>query len=111
EKLGAVTYIDAPVGTTFAQALAGRGPEGTINFNTSSDRVRLCYPHVKVYDPVTNTERLEPLSQRAAGLRARVDLDKGYWWSSSNQEILGITGVERQLSAMIDDPQSEVNLL
>ncbi|STJ56389.1 phage-related contractile tail sheath protein [Escherichia coli] len=84
-----VTYIDAPVGTTFAQALAGRGPEGTINFNTSSDRVRLCYPHVKVYDPVTNTERLEPLSQRAAGLRARVDLDKGYWWSSSNQEILG----------------------
>ncbi|MDA5570879.1 phage tail sheath subtilisin-like domain-containing protein, partial [Escherichia coli] len=34
EKLGAVTYIDAPVGTTFAQALAGRGPEGTINFNT-----------------------------------------------------------------------------
>ncbi|HAT2167666.1 TPA: phage tail sheath family protein [Citrobacter freundii] len=111
EKLGAVAYIDAPIGTTFAQALAGRGPEGTINFNTSSDRVRLCYPHVKVYDPVTNAERLEPLSQRAAGLRAKVDLDKGFWWSSSNQEILGITGVERQLSAMIDDPQSEVNLL
>lgn len=65
---------------------------------------------MKVYDPVTNTERLEPLSQRAAGLRARVDLDKGYWWSSSNQEILG-SPVERQLSAMIDDPQSEVNLL
>ncbi|VAV76603.1 major tail sheath protein [Enterobacter hormaechei] len=77
----------------------------------SSDRVRLCYPHVKVYDAATNSERLEPLSQRAAGLRAKVDLDKGYWWSSSNQEILGITGVERQLSAMIDDPQSEVNLL
>lgn len=111
EKLGAVAYIDAPIGTTFAQALAGRGPEGTINFNTSSDRVRLCYPHVKVYDPETNAERLEPLSQRAAGLRAKVDLDKGFWWSSSNQEILGITGVERQLSAMIDDPQSEVNLL
>lgn len=109
--VGAVTYIDAPIGTTFAQALAGRGPEGTINFNTSSDRVRLCYPHVKVYDAATNSERLEPLSQRAAGLRAKVDLDKGYWWSSSNQEILGITGVERQLSAMIDDPQSEVNLL
>lgn len=73
EKLGAVTYIDAPIGTTFAQALAGRGSEGTINFNTSSDRVRLCYPHVKVYDAATNSERLEPLSQRAAGLRAKVD--------------------------------------
>ncbi|MFZ5659194.1 MAG: phage tail sheath subtilisin-like domain-containing protein [Pseudomonadota bacterium] len=110
-QLGAIAYIDAPIGTTYAQALAGRGPAGTINFNTSSDRVRLCYPHVKVYDPVLNAERLEPLSARAAGLRAKVDLDKGYWWSSSNQELAGVIGVERQLSAMIDDPQSEVNLL
>ncbi|MFP9459398.1 phage tail sheath subtilisin-like domain-containing protein [Pectobacterium brasiliense] len=111
DKLGAIAYIDAPIGTTFAQALSGRGPEGTINFNTSSERARLCYPHVKVYDAETNSERLEPLSARAAGLRAKVDLEKGFWWSSSNQEIKGITGVERQLSAMIDDPQSEVNLL
>lgn len=111
DQLDAVAYIDAPIGTTYAQALAGRGPLGTINFNTSSDRVRLCYPHVKVYDPVANAERLEPLSARAAGLRAKVDLDKGFWWSSSNQELAGVTGVERQLSAMIDDPQSEVNLL
>ncbi|MCG5047292.1 phage tail sheath subtilisin-like domain-containing protein [Pectobacterium brasiliense] len=111
DKLDAIAYIDAPIGTTFAQVLAGRGPTGTINFNTSSDRVRLCYPHVKVYDAQTNAERLEPLSQRAAGLRAKVDLERGFWWSSSNQELLGITGVERQLSAMIDDPNSEVNLL
>ncbi|KVN33297.1 phage tail protein [Burkholderia pyrrocinia] len=110
-QLGAIAYVDAPIGTTFAQVLAGRGPVGTINFNTSSDRVRLCYPHVKVYDAETNAERLEPLSSRAAGLRARVDLDKGYWWSSSNQQLVGVTGVERPLSAMIDDPQSEVNLL
>ncbi|KVG24735.1 phage tail sheath subtilisin-like domain-containing protein [Burkholderia ubonensis] len=110
-QIGAIAYIDAPIGTNFAQVLAGRGPVGTINFNTSSDRVRLCYPHVKVYDSETNAERLEPLSSRAAGLRARVDLDKGYWWSSSNQQLVGVTGVERPLSAMIDDPQSEVNLL
>lgn len=110
-QLGAIAYIDAPIGTTYAQALAGRGPNGTINFNTSSDRVRLCYPHVKVYDPILGAERLEPLSARAAGLRAKVDLEKGFWWSSSNQELAGVIGVERQLSAMIDDPQSEVNLL
>ncbi|MDK9603493.1 phage tail sheath subtilisin-like domain-containing protein [Lelliottia wanjuensis] len=111
EKLDAIAYIDAPIGTTFSQVLAGRGPSGTINFNTSSERARLCYPHVKVYDASTNSERLEPLSARAAGLRAKVDLEKGFWWSNSNKEILGITGVERSLSAMIDDPQSEVNLL
>ncbi len=40
-----------------------------------------------------------------------MDLEKGFWWSNSNQEIQGITGVERSLSAMIDDPQSEVNQL
>ncbi|EAW8148919.1 phage tail sheath family protein [Salmonella enterica subsp. enterica] len=111
ENLGAITYIDAPIGTTFQQALTGRGAKGAINFNTSSDRARLCYPHVKVYDSATDAEVLEPLSSRAAGLRAKVDLEKGFWWSNSNQEIQGITGVERSLSAMIDDPQSEVNQL
>ncbi|WP_038907890.1 phage tail sheath subtilisin-like domain-containing protein [Dickeya oryzae] len=111
EKLGAMAYVDAPIGTTYEQVISGRGPAGIINFNTGSARVRLFYPHVKVYDAASNSERLEPLSQRAAGLRAKVDLEKGFWWSSSNQEILGITGVERQLSAMIDDPSCEVNLL
>lgn len=111
EKYKALAYVDAPVGTTFAQAIAGRGPAGNINFNTSSDRVRLCYPHALVYDKATNTNRLEPLSQRAAGLRAKVDNDKGFWWSSSNQEIAGIVGMERALSAKPGDPQSEVNLL
>ncbi|MCL1861786.1 MAG: phage tail sheath subtilisin-like domain-containing protein [Proteobacteria bacterium] len=111
DELGGVSYIDAPIGTSFAQALAGRGPNGTINFNTSSERVRLCYPHMVGYDPASNTERLVPLSIHAAALRAKVDLDKGFWLSSSNQELVGVIGVERQLSAMIDDPQSEVNLL
>lgn len=109
DKLKAMAYIDAPIGTTYAQAIAGRGAGGTINFNTSSNRARLCFPYVKVWDNALNAERLDPLSARAAGLRAKVDLENGFWWSSSNQEILGITGVERQLSAMIDDPNSEVN--
>lgn len=110
-QMGAVAYIDAPIGTTVQQVIAGRGPAGAINFNTSSDRVRLCYPHVKVYDAATDSERLEPLSIRAAGLRAKIDNDKGYWWSSSNHELTGVLGLERPLSARVDDPNSEVNLL
>ncbi|TAM05618.1 MAG: phage tail sheath family protein [Paraburkholderia sp.] len=108
-ELGAMAYVDAPVGRKVSDVLHDRGMNGS--WNSSSDRVRLCYPHVKVYDPATNSEQLEPLSPRAAGLRAKVDLDKGYWWSSSNQPLVGVTGVERPLTAMIDDPQSEVNLL
>ncbi|KAF1054751.1 MAG: putative prophage major tail sheath protein [Stenotrophomonas maltophilia] len=111
EQMGGIAYIDAPIGSTVQQVIAGRGPAGVINFNTSSDRVRLCYPHVKVYDAATNGERLEPLSIRAAGLRAKVDLDDGYWWSSSNRELVGVIGLERPLTARVDDPNSEVNLL
>jgi phage tail sheath protein FI len=110
-QLGGFTYIDAPIGTTVQQVIAGRGPSGTINFNTSSDRARLCYPHVKVYDAATNGTRLQPLSIRAAGLRAKIDNDKGYWWSMSNQELVGVIGLERPLTARVDDPNSEVNLL
>lgn len=110
EKLDAIAYIDASVGATCAQVLTSRTVSG-LNFSTSSERARLCYPYVKVYDSATNSEQLEPLSPRAAGLRAKVDLEKGFWWSNSNQEILGITGVERSLTARIDDPQSEVNQL
>ena len=110
-KLRAVALIDAPIGTTYAQAIAGRGPAGVINFNTSSERAVLCYPHLQVYDPTTGGNRLEPLSQRMAGVMCAKDNEKGYWWSPSNTEIKGIVGVERQLSAMINDPQSEVNLL
>ncbi|WP_095128663.1 phage tail sheath subtilisin-like domain-containing protein [Pseudomonas sp. Irchel s3h14] len=110
-NVGGVAYIDAPIGTTVQQVISGRGPAGSINFNTSSDRVRLCYPHVKVYDAATDGERLQPLSIRAAGLRAKVDNDKGYWWSSSNQELMGVIGLERPLTARVDDAGSEVNLL
>lgn len=109
-QVGGIAYIDAPIGTTVQQVLAGRGPAGAINFNTSSDRVRLCFPHIKVHDAV-NGERLQPLSIRAAGLRAKVDNDHGYWWSSSNQELIGVIGLERPLTARVDDSNSEVNLL
>jgi len=110
-KIRAIGIVDAPVGTTVQDAIVGRGPEGTINFNFASQRLILCYPHLKVYDSATESEILEPYSQRLAGVIAAKDIDKGYWWSPSNTEILGITGVEKQLTSMINDPSSEVNTL
>jgi phage tail sheath protein FI len=113
DRLGAVYYIDAPAGITPAQAIAGRGPAGTIGFNNSSDRARLCYPMVQVFDTYLNAYRLEGLSARAAALRAAIDINpaQGFHWSSSNQVLQGVTGVERTLSAQIDDPTCEVNQL
>ena len=110
-KIRAIGIIDAPVGATVQDVITGRGPQGTINFNTSSDRLILCYPHLKVYDSETDKIQLQPYSQRLAGVIAAKDVDKGYHWSPSNTEIQGIVGIERQLTSMINDPTSEVNTL
>ncbi len=111
DKLRAMALIDAPVGTTVSEAITGRGPSGSINFNTSNKRAILCYPHVKRYDTATNTEILEPLSQRLAGVIAAKDVEKGYWWSPSNTEIKGIVGMETPITALINDSTTEANAL
>ena len=111
DKIRAIGIVDAPVGTTVQDAIKGRGATGTINFNTSSDRIILCYPHLKVYNSATDSTVLEPYSSRLAGVIAAKDIDKGYHWSPSNTEINGIVGVEKQLTSMLNDPTSEVNTL
>lgn len=111
EKLGAVTLIDAPIGTTYQEAITGRGPAGTINFAFASQRAVLCFPHLKAYSAEKDADMLEPFSQRLAGVMCVTDNDRGYWKSPSNEAIQGITGSELPLTAKIDDPQSQVNLL
>ena len=110
-KIRAIGIVDAPVGATVQDVITGRGPQGTINFNTSSERIILCYPHLKVYDAESDSIKLQPYSQRLAGVIAAKDVDRGYHWSPSNTEIQGIVGTERQLTSMINDPSSEVNTL
>lgn len=107
----AIAYLDAPEGTTVANAIAGRGPAGSINFNTSSKRAQLLYPMLKNFDQASNGDVLFPYSAFMAGIRAAVDNNEGFWVSSSNHEILGITGVERNISAAINDPSSDANTL
>lgn len=110
-KIRAIGIVDAPVGATVQDVIKGRGPEGEINLNTSSERIILCYPHLKVYDSDSDSIKLQPYSQRLAGVIAAKDVEKGYHWSPSNTEIQGIVGIERQLTSMINDPTSEVNTL
>lgn len=110
-KIRAMGIVDAPVGASVQDVITGRGSQGTINFNTSSERIILCYPHLKVYDTETDTIKLQPYSQRLAGVIAAKDNEKGYHWSPSNTEIQRIVGVEKQLTSMINDPTSEVNTL
>ncbi len=110
KKLRAIGLVDAPIGTSVQEAIKARG-ENTINFNINSDRIVLCYPHLKVYDYSSQQIKLEPYSQRLAGVIAAKDIDKGYHYSPSNTNIEGIIGTEKNLTSMINDPTSEVNLL
>ena len=105
DKLHAIAYIAAPKATTLSQAIQGRGPEGTINFKTNSDRVQLFYPHVK------GLLGIESLATHAAGLRMKTDVEQGYWWSISNRDLQGVVGAEVALTARADDPQAETNRL
>ncbi|MBN3779921.1 phage tail protein [Burkholderia sp. Ac-20345] len=110
-KIRAISYRDAPAGLTVQQAVEARGPAGVVNFFTSSERSALCYPHVEVLDETTNANVIEPLSARAAGLQALVDQQLGYWFSASNNQLGGVLGLERPIYAMINDPNSDTNLL
>ncbi|MGX2951452.1 phage tail sheath family protein, partial [Ursidibacter sp. B-7004-1] len=102
----AIAYVQAPQSTTLAKAIAGRGPEGQINFKTSSDRTHLFFPHV-----LGERNTLESLATHAAGLRMKTDVDDGYWYSTSNRQLKGVIGVEIPLTARVDDLQSETNRL
>lgn len=111
QALRGQAVLDVPVGTTPQQVLAGRGPAGTLNLNYGSARLAAVYPHVTVYDTAAEAEVLEPLSPRFAGVWSAQVMKNGYWFSPSNWEIAGITGLERRLTAGINDPTTEVNLL
>lgn len=109
-KMRAICLLDAPIGTTPSVALAGRGPAGAINFNTSNKRSGLLYPMLKALDG-SGIEGNAYFSSYFAGVIAANDNENGYWVSPSNKQILGITGVERQITASINDPSTEANTL
>lgn len=85
EKLGAIAYIDSPSQETVQNIVQRRKSYG--------GRVMLTRPRVGVTNDEGDIE-YRPFSGRLAGLRARIDYEKGWWWSTSNQSINNITGVE-----------------
>jgi uncharacterized protein len=110
EKYRGFALIDSVAGWTRAQAIADRGPAGTI-FNTSSYSAALLYPRLKAYDPATDADVVVPFSAYFAGVWTSTINSEGYWVSPSNKEIKGITGVERKLTSSYTDAQTDVQIL
>ncbi|MDY3123690.1 MAG: phage tail sheath subtilisin-like domain-containing protein [[Actinobacillus] rossii] len=106
DQMHAKAYIQLPKGMSLSKAIAGRGPMGTINASASNENVRHFFPYA-----VGSSNSLESLATHAAGLRMKVDVDHGYWFSTSNRELSGVIGMEIPLTARVDDLQSETNRL
>lgn len=105
-------YIDAPEGITPSVAISGRGGSGAaVNFQTSDKRAMLFYPMVKAYEAASDSNVNRFYSAYFAGMRAATMDNEGPHVSSSNKEIKGIVGVERTITASIDDPNTEANAL
>lgn len=102
ERLRAVIIADGP-NSTDAAAIAAAGDAG-------SARVYLVDPWVKVLDSAGEIVS-EPPSARVAGLIAKSDNDRGFWWSPSNQAINGILGTSRPVDFTLGDSTSRANLL
>jgi phage tail sheath protein FI len=75
-----------------------------------SARIYLVDPWVKVVNPAGAIVD-EPASARVAGLIAKSDNDRGFWWSPSNQTIAGIIGTSRPIDFAIGNQNSRANLL
>lgn len=102
ERLRAVIIADGP-DTTDAAAITYAGDFG-------SPRVYVVDPWVRVMNAAGQIVT-EPPSARVAGLIAKTDNDRGFWWSPSNQPINGIVGTDRPVDFALGDANSRANLL
>lgn len=102
DKLRAVAVVDGPNDTN-ADALAKATREG-------GQRVYFVDPAVKHLSPA-GAIVTGPASGFVAGVIARTDEERGFWWSPSNQPINGVLGVGRLIDFSLSDPDAATNLL
>lgn len=107
----ACTFIHAPFGTTKANAIAGRGAGGTINFKPQNKRAYFMFPYVKDFSEVDDSAQTSEPTAYFAGVQAQSDYVFGPQRSVSNQEIIGPTGTEITITDGLNDPQSDANAL
>jgi phage tail sheath protein FI len=103
ERLKAVAILDGP-NTTDQDAISSRE-------NYGSDRAFIVDPWATVWDTNTSAEAVYPASARVAGLIAKMDNERGWWWSPSNQVINGITGTARGIDFELGDFNCRANYL
>ncbi|KXZ64584.1 MAG: phage tail sheath subtilisin-like domain-containing protein [Acinetobacter junii] len=102
DRLKAVIIADGP-NTNDADAIAYAGDFG-------SKRIYVVDPKSKKTG-TNGTTITSWSSAHVAGLIAKSDNERGWWWSPSNQNINGITGTARAIDFAMGDTSSRANLL
>ncbi len=103
DRLRAVAIADGPNTTDDAVK--------TYRQNFGSARLYLVDPNVKVYDTASDSNVNQPASARVAGIIAKSDNERGFWWSPSNRTMLGIVGTSRPIDFALGDSAARANLL
>ena len=98
DRLRAIVVADGP-NTTQADAQAYADLH-------VSDRLYVVDPWVK-----TNASTTLPASAFVAGVIAKSDAERGFWYSPSNRIVQGIVGTARAVGFFLGDENSEANLL
>lgn len=102
ERLRAVVIADGP-NTTDADAV-------TYSNDFGSNRVYVVDPWVKKLNSAGAVITV-PASPCVAGIIAKTDNDRGFWWSPSNQNVNGIIGTARPVDFALGDANARANLL
>lgn len=100
-KIRGVGYIDSPSFATAKDVALRRQKYGK--------RIEILRPRVCTTSSSGSMSRA--YSACAAGLRCRMDNEKGFWWSKSNQQIMGVTALEQVDEYIIGDDTCVANLL
>ena len=102
DRLRAVIIADGP-DTNDADAIAWAKDFG-------NKRVYVVDPGVKVMDG-DGEIAIQPASARVAGIIAKSDEERGFWWSPSNREMYGIVGTTRNVDFALGDANCRANIL
>jgi hypothetical protein len=103
DRLRAIALLDGP-GTNYNDSVSYRDDYG-------SQRVMVIDPGVLKFDTNLSAYVVAPASAYAAGIQAAVDAAKGFWFPFSNNVINDIGGPARPIDYMINDANSEANIL
>jgi Bacteriophage tail sheath protein len=103
DRLRAIAIADGP-NTDDTEAITYREMFG-------SARLFMVDPHVKVYESVAEPEKMTPSSAHVAGVIAKSDQERGFWYSPSNRPILGISGTGRSIDFTLGDANARANIL